>query len=217
MLADRGQRYFEKPAQFYWPEFGPAQGLVSERTVSIDATTPEANAALKNIVRRDNGQSYNDYLKDLALAAGIEQIATVKNDKKLVAENPLIDRSGRKTVPNVTRVFRMGQNLTVYFEVYDPGTLPEDPSGSGRPASVAANLTLFDGTYKVMDTPQVHVTRLDSKRDNVIPVRLRAPFNNLKPGRYTCQVNVIDELGRKFSFPRTLVFVMAGAEAEVSK
>ena len=32
----------------------------------------EANAALKSIVRRDNGQSYNDYLKELAKAAGIE-------------------------------------------------------------------------------------------------------------------------------------------------
>src|SRR5215475_9624490 len=48
------------------------EGLVSGRTVSIDATTLEANAAMKNIVRRDNAQSYNDYLKDLAQAAGIE-------------------------------------------------------------------------------------------------------------------------------------------------
>jgi hypothetical protein len=141
-----------------------------------------------------------------------QQIATVKNDKKLLAENPLIDRSGRKTVPNVTRVFRSGQNLSVYFEVYDPATMPEDSSGNGRAASVAANLTLFDGTHKVLDTPQVRVARLDSKRDNVIPVRLRIPFNDLKPGQYTCQVNVIDELGRKFSFPRTLLYVMAGGE-----
>jgi transposase len=48
------------------------EGLVSGRTVSIDATTLEASAALKRIVRRDNGQSYNDYLKELAKAAGIE-------------------------------------------------------------------------------------------------------------------------------------------------
>jgi len=48
------------------------EGLVSGRTVSIDATTLEANAALKSIVRRDNGQSYNDYLKELAQAAGME-------------------------------------------------------------------------------------------------------------------------------------------------
>src|SRR5215475_9018214 len=48
------------------------EGLVSGRSVSIDATTLEANAALKSIVRRDGGQSYHDYLKDLAQAAGIE-------------------------------------------------------------------------------------------------------------------------------------------------
>jgi transposase len=48
------------------------EGLISGRTISVDATTLEANAALKSIVRRDNGQSYNDYLKELAKAEGIE-------------------------------------------------------------------------------------------------------------------------------------------------
>jgi len=140
-----------------------------------------------------------------------QQIAAVKNDKELLAENPLIDNSGRKIVPNVTRVFRSGQNLFVYLEVYDP-MMPENPSQNRRAASVAANLTVFNGTQKVMDTPQVHMTRLDSRRDNVLPVRLTIPFNDLKPGQYTCQINVIDELGRKFSFPRTPLFVMAAGD-----
>jgi transposase len=48
------------------------EGLIQGQTIAIDATTLEANAAMKNIVRRDNGQSYNDYLKGLAKAAGIE-------------------------------------------------------------------------------------------------------------------------------------------------
>jgi transposase len=48
------------------------QGLVKGQTVSVDATTLEANAALKSIVRRDSGQKYDEYLKDLALAEGIE-------------------------------------------------------------------------------------------------------------------------------------------------
>jgi len=48
------------------------EGLVEGKTVSIDATTLEANAALRSLVRRDNGQKYEDYLKDLAKAAGIE-------------------------------------------------------------------------------------------------------------------------------------------------
>jgi len=48
------------------------EGLVEGKTVSIDATMLEANAALRSLVRRDNGQEYSDYLKDLAQAAGIE-------------------------------------------------------------------------------------------------------------------------------------------------
>ncbi|MGH8335677.1 MAG: transposase [Gammaproteobacteria bacterium] len=48
------------------------EGLISGETVSIDATTLEANAAMKSIVRRDNGQGYEGYLKGLAQAAGIE-------------------------------------------------------------------------------------------------------------------------------------------------
>jgi transposase len=68
------------------------EGLVSGRTVAIDATTLEANAALKNIVRRDNGQSYNDYLKELAEAAGIEnptreQLARLDRKRKKKGSN----------------------------------------------------------------------------------------------------------------------------------
>ena len=68
------------------------EGLVSGRTVSIDATTLEANAAMKSIVRRDNGQSYNDYLRELARAAGIEnptreQLARLDRKRKKKGSN----------------------------------------------------------------------------------------------------------------------------------
>jgi transposase len=47
-------------------------GLVEGRTVGIDATTLEANAALRSIVRRDTGESYQEFLTKLAQASGIE-------------------------------------------------------------------------------------------------------------------------------------------------
>ena len=66
--------------------------LISGRTVSIDATTLEANAAMKSIVRQDNGQSYNEYLKELAQAAGIEnptreQLARLDRKRKKKGSN----------------------------------------------------------------------------------------------------------------------------------
>ncbi len=47
-------------------------GLVKGKTLAIDATTLEANAALRSIVRRDSGESYNDFLTKLAQVSGIE-------------------------------------------------------------------------------------------------------------------------------------------------
>ena len=48
------------------------QGLLKGQTLGIDASTLEADAALKSIVRRDNGQSYREFLTELAKASGIE-------------------------------------------------------------------------------------------------------------------------------------------------
>ena len=46
--------------------------LVKGRTIGIDATTLEANAAMRSIVRRDTGVSYEQFLTGLAAASGIE-------------------------------------------------------------------------------------------------------------------------------------------------
>jgi transposase len=47
-------------------------GLVGGKTVGVDATTLEANAAMRSIVRRDSGESYTEFLRKLATASGIE-------------------------------------------------------------------------------------------------------------------------------------------------
>ena len=46
--------------------------LVQGKTIGIDATTLEANAALRSIVRRDSGETYQEFLTRLAQASGIE-------------------------------------------------------------------------------------------------------------------------------------------------
>ncbi len=48
------------------------KGLLRGKAVAIDATTLEANAAMKSIVRKDNGQDWRQYLQGLAKAEGIE-------------------------------------------------------------------------------------------------------------------------------------------------
>jgi transposase len=48
------------------------RGLLKGKTIGIDATSLEANAAMKSIVRRDTGESYMEYLRRLAKEAGVE-------------------------------------------------------------------------------------------------------------------------------------------------
>jgi transposase len=62
-------------------------GLVGGKTVGVDATTLEANAALRSIIRRDTGESYNEFLTKLAKASGIET-ATREDLAKLDRDRP---------------------------------------------------------------------------------------------------------------------------------
>jgi len=48
------------------------RGLVKGKRIAIDATTLEANAAMRSMVRRDTGESYEEFLRGLAKASGIE-------------------------------------------------------------------------------------------------------------------------------------------------
>jgi transposase len=48
------------------------RGLLKGKRIAIDATTLEANAAMRSIVRRDSGASYEEFLAGLAKASGIE-------------------------------------------------------------------------------------------------------------------------------------------------
>lgn len=59
-------------------------GLIKGKTIGVDSTTLEANAAMKSIVRRDTGESYMAYLKRLAEAEGIEAegAALLRMDRK---------------------------------------------------------------------------------------------------------------------------------------
>ena len=66
--------------------------LVKGKTIGVDSTTLEANAAMKSIVRRDSGEGYEPFLTKLAQASGIatptrEDLARIDKDRKNKASN----------------------------------------------------------------------------------------------------------------------------------
>jgi transposase len=77
-------------------------GLLRGKTIGIDATTLEANAALRSIVRRDLGGNYQEFLNKLAKESGIETPTREDLDR--------LDRNGRRKDPiktGRTRTIRM--------------------------------------------------------------------------------------------------------------
>jgi VWFA-related protein len=134
-----------------------------------------------------------------------DALASAENKKKLIESDPLV-ADGQKLVPSITHVFRKDQNLYVYMEVYDPAV----DADQNKP-SVAATLSFYRGKTKTFESQPVRLAEFASKRAQTLSVRFQAPLAQLGAGRYTCQINIIDETGRKFSFRRTEIVVLPAA------
>lgn len=134
-------------------------------------------------------------------------VGAAEKNKKLLATHPLV-KDGQKLMPSITRAFRKDQNLYVYLEVYDPGTNP-----TNQAAAVSANLTLYRGNRKAFQSEAVHATKALPTRNHAVPVEFQVPLSTLPPGNYTCQVNVIDEFGKKFAFPRARLALLPDTAA----
>lgn len=131
-----------------------------------------------------------------------DSLASADNKKKLIESDPLV-QEGRKIIPSITHVFRKDQNLYVYLEVYDPGV-----SAAESKPSVAATLSFYRGKTKSFESQPVRLDAFAAKRGQTLPIEFQTPLAQLAAGRYTCQVNIIDENGRKFGFARTEIVVL---------
>ncbi len=141
-----------------------------------------------------------------------DQVAGVKNNKKLVAANPLI-ADGQQLMPNVTKVFRPSQSMLAYVEVYDP-TIPDFLPENFKRANIQASLALYQDNKKVFESAAVRANKLTDSRNSTLPVWLQIPLANIAPGKYDCQVNLIDDFGHKFAFPRTHIAILANQKLE---
>jgi hypothetical protein len=124
----------------------------------------------------------------------------------VLESHPLI-REGQKLVPSITRVCRQGQDMYVFFEVYEPGALPES-----KALDIEASISLFGKNGKALESEPVRITKAPDSKSPSIPVELRIPLDKLKPGQYLCQANIVDRAGKKFTFSRTPLVMLPGHE-----
>jgi transposase len=89
------------------------RGLLKGKRIGIDATTLEANAAMRSIVRRDTGQSYEEFLRGLAEASGIktptrEELARLDRKRKKRTSN----KEWKSPVDEDARIAKMKDGRT---------------------------------------------------------------------------------------------------------
>ncbi len=133
------------------------------------------------------------------------------------AVSPLV-RDGVEWIPNIPHVFRPDQHLYFLYEVYDPARQKSAPvqaasPGLGRrtsgPVRVLTSIEFLSGGAKVYETPLVEATALNTPERGAVAFQFDVPLAQLKPGTYICQVNVIDDAGGSFSFPRLAMMITA--------
>jgi VWFA-related protein len=128
-----------------------------------------------------------------------EALYNVKTTDKQSIGHPLIE-SGRKLLPSVTRVFKSSRDMHVYLEAYQQYAETLQP--------LIAFATFYREGAKVYESQPVTVTGGVHRTSKAIPVRMTIPLTGLSPGRYDCQVTVIDPAGRKAAFWQTAVAIV---------
>ena len=132
-------------------------------------------------------------LSSVVLSTQLQSVGTRKTSSPLV-------RDGVELVPNLTHIVSRNQKLYFYYEVYDPA------QDAGMP-QVRTSLAFYRGRVKVFETPVVERTMIDAADRHAAVFQFEVPATSFKPGLYTCQINVVDEVASKFSFPRIEMYV----------
>ena len=162
-------------------------GTFERKFVIPDLTNEQKRLPISAVVLSNQRQDLNS------------AIYTAEKDKKLLAEDPLV-QDNKRLIPSVTRVFRKGQDMYVYLEAYEPAAASTQP--------LVATVSFYRGKLKAFETAPLEVTEGLNPKSKALPMKFDVPLAKLAPGRYDCQVSVLDPTAGKFNFWRVPVVVL---------
>jgi len=115
----------------------------------------------------------------------------VKGKDKSEAANPLV-RDGQKLIPSVTRVFSKVRDMYVYLQAYEQGAASVQP--------LIAFVSLYAGQKKAFETQPIEINTGANNRLKTMPIQFSIALADIAPGKYDCQVTVLDPTGQKAAF-----------------
>jgi VWFA-related protein len=182
-------------------------------TTSFDL--PPGKYTVKFVVRENQTGLMGSFVADITLPdmkkAPLKMSSIVLSSMRepSKAQDPLV-RNGQEYVPNIAHVFRQDQHMYLLYEIYDPAREKQSETGAREPRgaiNLLSSLELIQGSTKVYETPLVRARQVNVEDRDAVAMELDVPLTGLKPGQYICQLNVIDDAGGSFAFPRFAVLV----------
>jgi VWFA-related protein len=171
-------------------------------------TLPPGRFRLKVVVRENSAGRMGTFetpvvvpeLKSAPLKVSSLVLSTeLQNAAGRKTASPLV-RGGIEIIPNLTHIVSRDQKIFFYYEVYDPAV-------ENGASLLQTSLAFYRAKVKVFETPLVERTRIDAADRGAEIFEFEIPAASFKPGLYTCQVNIIDEVAGRFAFPRLEMYV----------
>ncbi|HZY61870.1 MAG TPA: VWA domain-containing protein [Edaphobacter sp.] len=169
-------------------------------TYQTQFVIPNLNKVVKRVPISSvvlSGQQVN--IKD-AIYNATKGKDAAKND----AANPLV-QEGMKLIPSVTRVFSVDRELYIYLQAYLWNNSSSPAASAGSPMKaiagpLVATVSFYQDRAKIMEIPAVVATPIPGTRLGVVPLRFNVDLGKLMPGRYECEVSVLDPSGHRAAF-----------------
>ncbi len=139
----------------------------------------------------------------------------VPSTQKKKTFQPLVSEQ-TELVPSVTHVFAQDQQLYLQYEVYDAAKSKgsdggTNNAGENRPPKgairVLTSIEFLQGDVKVYETKPIVAQEVTAADRRATIFQMQVSLQSLKPGFYTCQINVIDDVGGNYSFPRWPILI----------
>jgi hypothetical protein len=192
---------------------------LAARQKNIQYTTsfslPPGKYQVKFVVRENQTGRMGSFVADITLPdmkkspLKMSSIVLASMRQPSKKDSPLV-RSGEEYVPNISHVFRQDQHMFLLYEIYSPAReklAADAPKGSKAGINLLSSLELIQGATKVFETPLVEARAINVEGRDAVAIELDVPLGGLKPGPYVCQLNVIDDAGGSFAFPRFALLV----------
>ena len=188
---------------------------------------PPGNYHLKFIVRENRSGRMGSFETDVRIPdlrkAPLRMSSVVLSSQRVpVAEKkqsgfqPLITEQ-TQLVPSVTHVFRQDQKLYLQYEVYDAAKAKAAEAKNGHATvRVLTSIEFLQGDLKVYETKPILAQEITAPDRKAVTFQVEIPLEGLKPGFYTCQVNIIDDVAGNYAFPRWPILVKPTTEASTA-